>query len=144
MAGPLIAGAAALSAASRIVPAYAQAASHDAQRRAYRRKRADVKVESEYEQWRRLQMQRQEIGTQMATYASLGLELEGTAIENLAATIKEMTAERVMAKRRDLAEMRELEKAEKEEKRKAVSARTTGWLEGIGAALGTGSSMAGR
>jgi len=121
----------------------AEGKSLKAQAKALERKAVDTETLGKYEKWRHVLMQRQAVGEQVATYGSLGLALEGTAVENLAETVKELTYEREMGAEVNRAEVRGMRVAAKDLRKAASRAKSGGIFGGIASGIGTLASFAG-
>lgn len=134
-------GSAILNTASTIMEGRAQAKSLKAQARSKELQAVDVGKVARYEQWRRNLAQRKAIGTQIATYANLGLELEGTPIENLAETVKELTLERQNAMFESRSEIQGLNTEAKELRKAASRARQSSIVSGVAKGLGSIAGM---
>jgi hypothetical protein len=140
-AGAAKIAAGALSAAATIQAGYARAGQFGASEKAYEQQAKDAAKRGRYEQWRFHVMARQEVGSQMATYASLGVDMQGTAIDDLAATVKEMTIERVNALQVNRAEVRGLKLAKEEARKAKRHAKAGAILGGVSSFVSSVTSM---
>lgn len=139
MLGAIIAGAA--SAGSSILGGRSSKKASRAQAKEYERQAVDRGKTARYDQWRRNLAQRKAVGSQIATYANLGLELEGTPIENLAETVKELTIERQLDMQTARSEITGLYAAAKGAKAVGNASMQAGLIGGIASGIGTYASL---
>jgi hypothetical protein len=144
MSGALIAAkvaGAALSAASVYEQGMATAAGYAQSKHGAQMAAKEVWRRRNYEQWRNAVYARKTVGTQMNTFGALGVELQGTAIDDLAETMKELTLEKVMTARNEKAEALGYEQAAKDYAKAESRAKRGAALGAAGTFLGGITSM---
>jgi len=95
----------------------------------------DIAKRGKYESWRRDLAMRQARGTQLATYGTLGVEIQDTAIENLTEMAKEMTMAKLMSERTSRIQVFSEKKNAEYYRSAARSTRRAGMLNAIGSFL---------
>jgi len=114
------------------------AAGYTSQAKALEMAAAEVRKRRKYEMWRNEVYGRRLVGQQMNTFGALGVELQGTAIQDLADTMRELTLEKLMVARNAKAEAtaydvaaKDFRTAAKKTKRAATIGAFGNWMQGV-------------